>query len=559
MSERTPSNERAGEPVRLQISGLTRGLEEPEEILRERAAERLGVSSSDLVSLELLKRSLDARGEPSFIYSVEVALEATSRFRGDAKLPREVKFAPPPGSLTPREFHPKHHPRVVIIGAGPSGLFCAHRLAKSGIRPILLDRGQPVEVRGRHVSRLMHHGELIEDSNICFGEGGAGTWSDGKLYTRVKDVRVRHILETIVALGGPERILVDGKPHLGTDKLVALCKAFRAELTELGCEVRFGAMVDRLRIEERGGEDRVTGVILSDGEVIDADRVILAVGHSAREMYLRMFEAGVYMERKPFAVGFRVEHPQQLINEIQYGKWAGVDGLPTADYRLTANFGSGDDHRGVYSFCMCPGGQVVPSATRPGHVVVNGMSHASRKGHWANSALVVSLSPDEFESFGDHDEAGVPEVLAGMVFQEEAERRAYELGGGGFIAPAQRLEDFRRERASTDVRKTTYKPGIAAASLETCYPPFIIEALRAALERFEKRMRGFLTNDALLIGVETRTSAPVRIVRDDETLESVSMPGLYPCGEGSGYGGGIVSAALDGLKIAERILEEASA
>ncbi|MEC9441700.1 MAG: FAD-dependent oxidoreductase [Myxococcota bacterium] len=555
------SKGRAGEPVRLHISGLERRLEESEEILRERAAERLGVPGDALLEIELLKRSLDARGEPSFIYSVEVALEKSARFdeQANVELPREVRFAPPPGSLSPREFHPRRKPRVVIIGAGPSGLFCAHRLAQSGVYPILLDRGQPVEIRGKHVSRLMHHGELREHSNICFGEGGAGTWSDGKLYTRVKDIRVRHILETIVALGGPERILVDGKPHLGTDKLVALCKAFRAELMDLGCEVRFGAMVERLAFSSVNGEERCTGVILDDGEKIDADRVILAVGHSARELYLHLADSKVFMERKPFAVGFRVEHPQALINEIQYGKWATHEGLPTADYRLTANFGSGENHRGVYSFCMCPGGQVVPSATRPGHVCVNGMSHASRKGHWANSALVVSLSPDEFESFGDHERAGVPEVLAGMVFQEEAERRAYDLGGGGFIAPAQRLEDFRKGVASKDVRKTTYKPGIAPGNLETVYPPFIIEALRAALARFEKRMRGFLTNDALLIGVETRTSAPIRIVRDDETLQSISMPGLYPCGEGSGYGGGIVSAALDGLRIAERILEEASA
>ena len=272
----------------------------------------------------------------------------------------------------------------MVIGAGPCGLFCAHRLAESGVHTILLDRGQPVEVRGRDVSGLMNRGELDEESNICFGEGGAGTWSDGKLYTRVKDVRVRHILETIVELGGPSRILVDGKPHLGTDRLVALCKAFRAALVERGCEVRFGAMVEDLIVE--GGQAR--GVVLRDGERVEADRVVMAVGHSAREMYQWLAARGVACEAKPFAVGFRVEHRQRQINEIQYGRWVDEPGLPTADYRLAANFGKGESHRGVYSFCMCPGGQIVPSATLPGHVCINGMSHASRRGHWANSALV---------------------------------------------------------------------------------------------------------------------------------------------------------------------------
>ena len=541
----------------LRIEGIKRALEEDEDVLLERAAKRLDVAADEIAELTLLKRSLDARGKPNFLYHVEVVLDGARKLE---KLPAGVQRAPAPGSLTPRKFKIREatrDERVVVIGAGPSGLFCAHRLAESGLRPILLDRGQPVETRGRHVSRLMHHGELDPESNICFGEGGAGTWSDGKLYTRVKDIRVRHILETIVKLGGPERILLDAKPHLGTDKLVALCKAFRAELVQMGCEVRFGARVEDILTRDVHGEQTVCGVKLSDGEVIDADRVVLAVGHSAREMYMWLAEKGVAMERKPFAMGFRVEHPQQLINTIQYGKWADNGKLPTADYRLTANFKEHGKHRGVYSFCMCPGGQVVPSATLPGHVCVNGMSHASRRGHWANSALVVSVDTHEFDGFGDEELATAHGgVLAGMAMQEEAERRAYELGGGGFIAPSQRLTDFKQGVQTTDLRKTTYKPGIAPGDLSKCYPEFIISALRRALEPFEKKMRGFLTEDAILIGVETRTSAPVRILRDEERLRSVSLAGLYPCGEGSGYGGGIVSAALDGLKIAECILEE---
>lgn len=548
--------------VRLQISGLRRDYAEDETVLQERAAARLGVDVSEIAQLEILKRSLDARRRPTFMYNVEVELESGRGMSALAASGKggEVRLAPDAGSLLPKKYVPRKKERVIVIGAGPAGLFCAHRLAESGVETILLDRGQPVEVRGRHVSALMHRGELDEDSNICFGEGGAGTWSDGKLYTRVNDVRVRHVLETMVSLGGPAEILVAAKPHLGTDRLVALCKSFRARLTELGCTVRFGAFVKDLEIERGTGGDRVRAVILRDGERIEADRVVLAVGHSAREMYRWLAERNVVMEPKPFAVGFRVEHRQELINEIQYGSFAGEEGLPTADYRLAENFGTGASHRGVYSFCMCPGGQVVPSHTLPDGVCVNGMSHASRKGHWANSALVVSVKPSDFGSFGaieGLDDYGG--VLAGMAFQHEAERRAYTLGGGGFVAPAQRVTDFKAGVVSEgELRKSTYKTGLLSADLAGCYPEFVTQALRKALDGFNRSMRGFVTDDALLIGVETRTSAPVQITRDAETLQSLSLGALYPCGEGAGYGGGIASAAVDGLKVAERILQELS-
>lgn len=540
----------------LRIDGLRLDFQaDPEELPRE-AARRLGVAPQAISELTVVRTSMDARGRPKRVYNVDVVVDDDNL---SDPLPGGVRKRPDP-SQRPRKFAPKTDERVVVIGAGPSGLFCAHRLAESGVKTTLLDRGQPVEIRGRDVSGLMHRGELKPDSNICFGEGGAGTWSDGKLYTRVKDVRGEHVLETIVELGGPEEILTKGKPHLGTDRLVRLCKAFRARLTEEGCQVRFGAFVEELIIEEVKGIRRIVGVRLRDGERIDADRVILAVGHSAREMYLHLADSGVYMEPKPFAVGFRVEHRQQLINEIQYGRYADEEELPSADYRLAANYGKGKNHRGVYSFCMCPGGQIVPSHTLPEGICVNGMSHASRRGHWANSALVVTVKPEDFGSFGSVDPVeSAGGLLAGMYFQHEAERRAYQLGGGGFIAPAQRLTDFKEGRATKEVRKTTYKPGIAPADLSSCYPPFVIEALRRALDDFDDRMKGYLTDDALLIGVETRTSAPVQVVRDDETLQSRSVERLYPCGEGAGYGGGIVSAAIDGLRVAERILEEMSA
>lgn len=533
-------------PKRLRVNGLTLELGESEDRLRERAAKRLGLQATELLDFALVKRSLDARGRPQWMCNVDVVVGDYSE-----RLPPDVAFTPSEEDQRPRQFRIKRKDeRVVVIGAGPAGLFCAHRLAASGLKPILLDRGQPVEIRGRHVSGLMHRGELIEDSNICFGEGGAGTWSDGKLYTRVNDPRGRHVLETIVELGGPSQILTEGKPHLGTDRLVALCKAFRAQLHAEGCEVRFGAFVKDFEIVD----GRVRRVILRDGETIDCDRVVMAVGHSAREMYRWLAAAGVHMIQKPFAVGFRVEHPQALINEIQYGKHAHLDGLPTADYRVTANFGQGEAHRGVYSFCMCPGGQVVPSPTQPGGICVNGMSHAARKGLWANSALVVTVNPKDFGAFGSIDDAYAG-VLSGVSFQQEAERRAYDLGGGGFIAPAQRVTDFKAGVASPEIRKTTYKPGVQAADLTGCYPPFVIEHLRAALDKFERSMRGFVTEDAVLIGVETRTSAPVQVTRD-ERLVSPTIGNLYPAGEGPGYGGGIVSAAIDGLRVAEQILSE---
>jgi hypothetical protein len=544
---------------RFRVNNLTLHLDEDESVLRQRAADTMGVPADDFQDFAIIKRSLDARHKPRYQYNVEVEIDAGKALDRLAEH-HSIQEAPDPDRDRPRRFDVRKKERVAVIGAGPSGLFCANRLAEHGLEPILIDRGQPVEVRGRQVSRLMHKGELDPDSNICFGEGGAGTWSDGKLYTRVSDVRVKHILETIVELGGPSDILVSNKPHLGTDRLVALCKAFRERLTEQGASVRFGCFVDDFEIDRSVGGNKVTQVVLRDGERIDVDRVVCAVGHSAREMYRWYAENDVALERKPFAVGFRVEHRQKLINEIQYGRWAEEEALPTADYRLTANLGQGEDRRGVYSFCMCPGGQVVPSPTQEGGICVNGMSHASRRGHFANSALVVTVEPEDFGAFGSV--AGLDDydgLLAGMAFQREAERRAFEQGGGGYIAPAQRLTDFYEGKPTHELRETSYKPGIAPGDLSACYPAFVIDALREALDSFEHSMRGFLTDDAILIGVETRTSAPVQVLRDDETLQSVSLEGFYPAGEGAGYGGGIVSAALDGIRVAERILEELSA
>jgi len=541
---------------RLRINSVRVDFPKGDDGLRAETAKRLGVPTDAIEDLTVVRESLDARHRPTKVYNVDATVDPKGLSQS---LPGGVRPAPSPPPK-PMDFHPDTDERVVVIGAGPSGLFCAHRFAESGVETILLDRGEPVETRGRDVSGLMHRGELKPDSNICFGEGGAGTWSDGKLYTRVSDVRRRHVLETIVDLGGPEEILVKGKPHLGTNRLVRLCKAFRSSLRDAGCTVRFGAFVDELIVDDVEGRRQVSGVRLGDGETIDADRVVLAVGHSAREMYRHLADIDVAMEPKAFAVGFRVEHRQQQIDEIQYGKYADMEGIPTADYSLSVNYDDTAAQRGVYSFCMCPGGQIVPSHTLPEGICVNGMSHASRRGHWANSALVVTVEPQDFGAFDRFTEGEEPEgLLAGMAFQHEAERRAYKLGGGGFIAPAQRLTDFRDGVASKDVRKTTYKPGIIGADLRSCYPPFVTEYLQRALDDFDEKMPGYVTDDALLIGVETRTSAPVRILRDDQSFQSTSVDSLYPIGEGAGYGGGIVSSAIDGLRIAERVLEEMSA
>jgi uncharacterized FAD-dependent dehydrogenase len=538
--------------MRWRIANVWREVGEDPDVLVARAADRLGVDPTDIAETSVIKRSIDARGRraPRFVHLLEVTVPA------DAVDPD----APPAGVSTPRVPSPMRPrslgadaARPVVIGMGPCGLFAAMQLAEAGLRPIVIDRGRPVETRAKDVARLMGRGEINAESNLCYGEGGAGTWSDGKLYTRVGGEHVLTILQQLVQLGAPDRILVDGRPHLGTDRLVALLKAFRAALMDRGCDLRFETRVDRLMLND----GRVTGVALSDGTIIDATHVVLAVGHSARTMYRHLAECGVAMERKPFAAGFRVEHPQALINEIQYGSWAGHDELPAAYYELSANLGTGPRRTGVYSFCMCPGGSVVPTPTREGEVCVNGMSHAARSGRYANSALVVQVEADQFGAAAANDPHG--DLLAGVTWQQRAERVAWDLGGGAFVAPAQRLTDFLAGRVSSEIRRTTYKRGVASADLTQCYPAPLIDALREAVRRFDRRMPGYLTDEAVLIGVETRTSAPVTVLRDRETLQSPSTAGLYPAGEGAGYGGGIVSAAIDGLRVANRVLDEVEA
>ena len=535
-----------GEGETWRLASVERELDEPESVLRTRALARLGLGDEPDADVRIVRRSIDARGQrpPRFVHAVDchlpprlLALADTSKAERVGRSARRPRWRFAPDAARP-----------VVIGAGPCGIFAALVLADAGLRPILLERGKPVETRAKDVSRLMGYGIVNPESNLCFGEGGAGTWSDGKLYTRKGGDLPRRVLETFVAFGADPDILVEGRPHLGTDRLVALLKALRAGLVARGGEIRFESRVER--IEARDGA--VQAVVMHDGERLEASHVVLALGHSARDLYLRLAEEGIAMTPKAFAVGFRVEHTQALVNRIQYGRWADHPGLPAAYYELTANVGAGDAQRGVYSFCMCPGGSIVPTGAREGEVCVNGMSHSARSGHYANSALVVTVSPEELAKHLTRE----PEhpALTGMQFQRECEERAAVAGGGGFTAPAQRLVDYLDGRTSAEVRRTTYRRGVVPADLAALYPPFVREALRAAMRPFGARMPGYVSDEAVLIGVETRTSAPVTIARDSHSLQSPTMRGLFPAGEGAGFAGGIVSAGVDGIRVAEALL-----
>ena len=468
------------------------------------------------------------------------------------------------------------------------------------MRPLVLERGQAVESRGKDIGALVHRRSMNAESNFAFGEGGAGTWSDGKLTTRIgrNQGPVRAVLETLVEYGAPEKILIDGAPHLGTDNLVKLLKNMRADLRRLGGEISFGARVTELGLEEgavrsvkveysEAVERHVGGIVAKSGfegsETISADAVVLATGHSARDVYAHLHAAGVQLEPKGFAAGFRVEHPQCIINKIQYGQEWGrsvvtgsgvtdaanrdffdasdddaVEGhegrLPVASYRLATDQAfDGETARGAYSFCMCPGGQVVPASTDPDEVCVNGMSYSRRQSPWANSALVVTIAPDDPALTPYREEHG---VLAGLAFQRDMERAAARMGGGDLAVPVQRLPDFLAGRASTSAPSSSYRLGVTPAACHEIYPARITQALRDALvNHFEKQMPGYLCADGLLHGVETRTSSPVRVARDRDSCQAVGCARLFPAGEGAGFAGGIVSAAVDGMAVAEAVLD----
>ncbi len=525
------------------VNNIGLWLDEPEELLSQRAAEKLGVGRSDLASVRVVRAVLDARkkGSPRYIYTLEVELASG---RPPPRLPPDVSEVPPPPEPASRVKEPERMP--LIIGTGPAGLFCALGLLERGVRSILIERGREVVPRRKDVAKLMRDGSLDPESNMNFGEGGAGAYTDGKLSTRINHPMVRKVIETFARCGAPGHILIEGKPHIGSDLLPGAVATLREELIAGGCQVLFEHKVEDLLYKD----GHIAGVRLWDGRTLESDRVVLAPGNSARELYERFAADGrVVIEPKPFALGFRAEHPQGLINSIQYGNAAKNPKLPPADYKLAENLEVDGEVRGVYSFCMCPGGIVVPTPTQEGLQCTNGMSNSRRNAKFANAGVVVTVSVQDFEREGFRG------PLAGLEFQRHWESKAYELGGGRFFAPAQTIPDYLAGRVKKDPGDTSYRPGLAHTDLNKLFPERLTQSLKQALRAFDRKMRGFNSDEGKLIGIESRTSSPVRITRGED-LQSVSMRGLYPIGEGCGYAGGIVSSAIDGLRAAEQIATE---
>jgi uncharacterized FAD-dependent dehydrogenase len=516
------------EPICVDIILL---LEQSESAATQKTAiaEKLGVPESRIAGFRLRKHSIDARQR-----QIKVQL------RFDVGLDQPLKDESPPELNYPTAS--RKSKEVIIIGCGPAGMFAALRALELGLRPIVLERGKDASSRRFDLGPILKEGRVIEDSNYCFGEGGAGTFSDGKLYTRAtKRGPVRAIYETLVTHGAPERILIDAHPHIGSNLLPKVVMAMRESIRSAGGEVHFGAKVDRFLIQN----GKVHGVHCVDGSEYQSELVILATGHSARDVYEQLHQQGIRLEQKPFAVGVRIEHPQPLIDSLQYHYSRGEERsrlLPAASYRLATKI----DGRGVHSFCMCPGGFIVPAATENDEVVVNGMSLARRDSPFANSGMVVTVEPEDTEPF--RKQHG---VLAGIAFQKALEQAAKQHGGGGQVAPAQRVTDFLTGKDSDSLPKTSYFPGIQPARIDELLPDWIVCRMGRGLEIFGKQMRGYITEECNLVGFETRTSSPIRIPRDKSTLQHPEVEGLFPCGEGAGFAGGIVSAALDGMRCAE--------
>jgi uncharacterized FAD-dependent dehydrogenase len=524
----------------LRLTEIRLALDHDDAAIRAAVCDRLGADAGMLVDLRLVRRAVDARKRRAvvFSYTVDVTLaDAASAARVAARL--GARPAPDTAYRFVAKAPAGQVRRPVVIGAGPCGLFAALVLAQMGFRPLILERGRVVRERTKDTWGLWRRGVLDPGSNVQFGEGGAGTFSDGKLYSQIRDPHHlgRKVLEEFVAAGAPAEILTEAHPHIGTFRLVTMVEHLRAGIEALGGEYRFGAKVDDLAIET--GEDgvrRLRGVVLAGGETIAADHVVLAIGHSARETFAALEACGVHVEAKPFSIGVRIEHPQSLIDRNRWGDFAGHPALGAAEYKLVHHCTGG---RTVYSFCMCPGGTVVAATSEPGRVVTNGMSQYSRNERNANSGLVVGLSPGDCPG-------------GGVAFQRHWESRAFEAGGGGYAAPVQLVGDFLAGRASTKLGSVTpsYRPGVTPTDLALCLPDFVVAALREALPAFGRQIDGYAMADAVMTGVETRTSAPVRITRRAD-FQSVNTRGLYPAGEGAGYAGGILSAGVDGIKAAE--------
>ncbi len=528
----------------IRLTELSLPLDHAADELPQAIARRLGISAAELLNFSVFKRSYDARKKNSvilFIYIIdlEVRDEASvlARFADDP----HVRPAPDTNYYPVGQAPAGLSERPIVVGFGPCGLFAALLLAQMGFKPIVLERGKDVRRRTKDTWALWRKKTLTAESNVQFGEGGAGLFSDGKLYSQIKDPKLygRKVMHEFVRAGAPEEIMYVSKPHIGTFRLTGVVAAMREEIIALGGEVRFESKVTDLLIND----GQLEGVVLANGETLRSRHVVLALGHSSRDTFRMLHRQGVFIEAKPFAIGFRIEHPQSLIDQARLGKYAGHPELGAADYKLVYHAKNG---RAVYSFCMCPGGTVVAATSEPERVVTNGMSQYSRNERNANAGIVVGINPEQ-------DFPGGP--LAGVEFQERLESRAYELGGRDYCAPAQLVGDFIRGVPSSELGEVepSYKPGVRLGDLAASLPDYAIEAIREALPAFGKQIRGFDRDDAVLTGIETRTSSPVRITRDNETLQSLNLKGLYPAGEGAGYAGGILSAGVDGIKVAEAV------
>ncbi|MGH6648430.1 NAD(P)/FAD-dependent oxidoreductase [Aquabacterium sp.] len=544
----------------LRLTELRLPLNHAEDALRPAIVARLGIQDGDLAGFTVFKRSYDARKKSAvvLIYTVdcELADEAglLARFSGD----QHVRPTPDTNyhfvGHAPAGFYQNHRPRPLVIGFGPCGIFAALILAQMGLRPIVLERGKEVRERTKDTWGLWRQNVLNPESNVQFGEGGAGTFSDGKLWSQISDPRhlTRKVLNEFVKAGAPEEILFVSKPHIGTFRLVSMVEKMRADIEALGGEIRFSQRVTDFLIED----GHIRGVTLASGEELSSDHVVLALGHSARDTFKVLHERGVYMEAKPFSIGYRIEHPQGLIDRARFGPNAGNEVLGAADYKLVHHASNG---RSVYSFCMCPGGTVVAATSEPGRVVTNGMSQYSRNERNANAGIVVGISPQDYRQDGLSD--GPVNPLDGMAFQRFWESRAYELGGGNYEAPGQLVGDFIKGRPSKALGSVqpSYKPGVHLTDLAQkghgSLPDYALAAIREALPAFEKQIKGFSMPDAVLTGVETRTSSPLRITRGKD-FQSLNVKGLYPAGEGAGYAGGIMSAGVDGIEVAEALGRE---